>query len=128
MRSAGERSKGSIWTEGPVHMTEQGYKVLATAMLDRFADIKLSRKTEKKAEQSVQRMVDRAATREAWVGGNDSAVQRRYEDEGDSRGRGARGGGWPRGRGNRPRGGGGRAWRERMYGGRGGRFKHYKPY
>jgi hypothetical protein len=97
-------------------------------MLDRFADIKLSRKTEKKAEQSVQRMIDRAATREAWVSSNDSAVQRRYEDEGGSRGRGARGGGWPRGRGNRARGGGGRAWRERMYGGKGGKLKHYKPY
>jgi hypothetical protein len=69
MRNAGERNKGSVWTEGPVHMNEQGYKMLATAMLDRFADIKLSRKTEKKAEQNLKRMVDRAATREAWVGG-----------------------------------------------------------
>jgi hypothetical protein len=128
MRNAGEKIKGSVWTEGPVHMNGQGYKMLATAMLDRFADIKLSRKTEKKPEQSMKKMVDRAATRKAWVGGNDSAVQRRYEDEGSSRGHGTRGGGWPRGRGSRARGGGGRAWRERMYGGRGGNFKHFKPY
>jgi hypothetical protein len=111
MQREEQQRSGCFWTQGPVHMNTEGYRFLGAALLERFADVKLSRKVEPKGpSNNNQRLPDRAATRMSWVGGNDSAVHRVYDQlpqGGDQRG-GARGGN--RGRG---RGGGYRGWRGR---------------
>jgi hypothetical protein len=113
MQRADQQRKGNFWAEGPVHMTKDGYRFLADALLERFADVKLCRKVESKpppAATSSQRKPDMAARRESWVGGNDSSVHRRYDTDS---GRGYPGGqrGW---RGSH------RGWKGYRGGGRGG--------
>jgi hypothetical protein len=89
------------------------------------ADVKLSRKVEKDTTATENRSrIDHAATRQAWVAGNDSAVKRRYDVQedaaGGSRGRGNGNGGYNGGR------GGFRSWRGRGFG----KNKHFRnvPY
>jgi hypothetical protein len=112
MQQAELQRSGCFWTQGPVHMNAEGYRFLGAALLERFADVKLFRKVELKATSTNnQLMLDRAATRMSWVGGNDSSVHRVYDQPlqgGDQRGSGVRAGN--RGRG---RGGGYRGWRGR---------------
>jgi hypothetical protein len=43
-----QQRKGNFWAEGLVHMTNDGYWFLASALLVRFADVKLCRKVEDK--------------------------------------------------------------------------------
>jgi hypothetical protein len=65
-------------------MTNDGYRFLANALLERFADVKLCRKVDSKpppAAAANQRRPDIAARRESWVGENDSSVHRRYETD-----------------------------------------------
>jgi hypothetical protein len=72
-------------------MNAQGYTALSAALVDHAAVMKLSRKTEMKPPVGGAAGVDRAATRQSWVSGNDSAVHRNYDDVqrgGRSRGRG----------------------------------------
>jgi hypothetical protein len=117
MQQGDGQRRGSFWTEGPVHMNREDYRFLGAALLERFADVKLSRKVEKKTTAGENRIpIDYAATREAWVGGNNSAVKRQYDDQdgaaGGSRGRGGGNGGYRGGRGR----GGFRSWRGRGFG------------
>jgi hypothetical protein len=89
----------NFWTEGPVHMNAKGYTPLSAALVDHAAVMKLSRKTDMKPLVGGAAGVDRAATRQSWVSGNDSAVHRNYDDvQRGGRGRG-RGFGTYRGRG-----------------------------
>jgi hypothetical protein len=121
-QAEGER-RGSFWTEGPVHMNGEGYRFLGAALLERFADVKLSRKVEKKTTSEGNRSrIDHAATRQAWVAGNDSAVKRRYDVQevtaGGGRGRGNGDNYGGRGR------GGSRSWRGRGFG----KNKHFRNF
>jgi hypothetical protein len=115
MQRAEQQRSGCFWTQGPGHMNTEGYRFLGAALLEQFADVKLSRKVEPKGPSTNnQRLPDRAATRMSWVGGNDSAVHRVYDQlpqGGDQRG-GVHGGNRGRGRG-RGRGSGYRGWRGR---------------
>jgi hypothetical protein len=112
MQRAEVQRSGCFWIQGPVHMNTEGYRFLGVALLEQFADVKLSRKVEPKTTNvNKQRLPDRAATRMSWVGGNDSAVHKVYDQPqhgSDNRGGGAHGSN--RGRG---RGGGYQSWRGR---------------
>jgi hypothetical protein len=92
MQRADQQRKGNFWAEGPVHMTNDGYRFLASALLEWFADVKLCRKGESKpaATAAAQKKPDMAARRESWVGENDSSVHRRYDLDGGNGGRGGR--------------------------------------
>jgi hypothetical protein len=60
-------------------MNVEGYRFLASALLEKFGDVKLSRKVENREEMSRNKqVVDRAAKRKAWVSTNDSSLQRSY--------------------------------------------------
>jgi hypothetical protein len=74
-------------------MTNDGYRFLASALLERFADVKLCRKVKNKptAAAAAQKRPDMAAKKESWVGENDSSVHRRYDLESGNEGRGGRG-------------------------------------
>jgi hypothetical protein len=122
MQRADQQRKGNFWAEGPVHMTKDGYRFLANALLERFADVKLCRKVDSKPPVAVaassQKRPDMAAMRKSWVGDNDSSVHRRYDTNmEDSRGNQSGQRGWRGGR---------RGWKGNRGGSRGGRFSGYK--
>jgi hypothetical protein len=91
-----------FWKADPVHMTEEGYRVLGKTMLESILEADLSRKTNREDVRASggRKMVDWAERRSAWVSKNDSQVHRRYDAEaGPSGGRGGHYGGC-RGRGH----------------------------
>jgi hypothetical protein len=95
-----------FWKSNPVHMSEEGYRVLGKTMLERILETDLSRKTDNEDARASggRKMVDWAERRSAWVSKNDSQVHRHYDMEaGPSGGRGGhtvKRGGWAgRGRG-----------------------------
>jgi hypothetical protein len=110
----------NFWTEGPVHMNAQGYTALSAALVDHAAAMKLSRKTDMKPPVGGPCGVDRAATRQSWVSGNDSAVHRNYDD--------ANRGGGGRGRGSGPYRGRGRGRGHPRWRGGNKFFSRNKPY
>jgi hypothetical protein len=117
-----------FWKADPVHMSEEGYRVLGKNMLERILEADLSRRTDKEDGQSTggRKMVDWAERRSAWVSKNDSQVHRRYDMEAGPSGfrggqRGGRGGWAGRARGHYKTRGGQR-------GNRGGYGSRPRPY
>jgi hypothetical protein len=104
MQRADQQRKGNFWAEGPVHMTNDGYRFLANALLERFADVKLCRKVDSKPPPAAT-----WSQRKPWRRGES---HRRYDTDS---GRGYLGGqkgwrgshrGWKGYRGGGDRGGG----------------------
>jgi hypothetical protein len=108
----------AFWTSGPVHMNVEGYKGLATNLLDNILEGKVPRPTEAKASSARKNIPDRAASREDWVNNDDTSVHRRYDDGGRINCRGGCGG--------QQRGG--RSWRGRGRAFSKSHFKRPKPY
>jgi hypothetical protein len=106
-----------FWTSGPVHMNGDGYKCLATNLLDHILEGKVSRPTEAKTSAR-KNIPDRAAAREDWVNKDDTSVHRRYDDGGRVNWRGGRGGHQC----------GGSSWRGRGRAFAKSHFKRPKPY